>query len=79
MYAHENAVENMVLFAPLVLLVHFLRLSTEETVLAAMIYFFARLGHVIIYTFGVPYMRTIAYFVGWLAQSYLAIVILQGI
>ena len=79
MYAHENAVENMVLFAPLVLLVHFLHLSTEATVLAAMIYFFARMAHVIMYTFGVPYLRTIAYFIGWVAQSYLAIKILQGL
>lgn len=79
MYAHENAVENMVLFAPLVLLVHFLHLSTQGTIIATMVYFFARLGHVIFYTFGVPYLRTFAYFVGWLAQTYLAIVILKGL
>jgi uncharacterized MAPEG superfamily protein len=76
MYAHENAVENMVLFAPLVILVQYLQLSTMTTIMASMVYFFARLSHVVFYTFGVPYLRTIAYFTGWLAQSYLAIVIL---
>ena len=79
MYAHENAVENMVLFAPLVILIQYLQLSTNETVLAAMVYFFARVAHVLLYTFGVPFLRTIAFFIGWLAQSYLAIVILRSL
>ena len=79
MYAHENAVENMVLFAPLVILIQYLQLSTNETVLAAMVYFFARVAHVLLYTFGVPFVRTIAFFIGWLAQSYLAIVILRSL
>jgi uncharacterized MAPEG superfamily protein len=77
MYAHENAVENMVLFAPLVILIQYLQLSTAATVNAAMVYFFARLLHVIFYTFGVPYLRTIAYFCGWLAQTYLVIILLK--
>lgn len=79
MYAHENAVENMVLFAPLVLAIMYLELSTASTILASMVYFFARLAHIIMYTFGVPYLRTIAYFTGWLAQSYLAIVLLSNL
>ena len=78
MYAHENAVENMVLFAPLVILIHYLQLSTNETVMAAMTYFFARVAHVLLYTFGVPYLRTLAFFIGWLAQTYLAIIILKS-
>jgi uncharacterized MAPEG superfamily protein len=78
MYAHENAVENMVLFAPLVLLIQYLQLSTSATITASMVYFFARILHVLFYTFGIPYARTIAYFVGWLAQSYLAIVVLKN-
>ncbi|MCF6299981.1 MAG: MAPEG family protein [Proteobacteria bacterium] len=77
MYAHENAVENLVLFAPLVLVIQHLQLSTESTITATMIYFFARLFHVFFYTFGVPYARTIAYFIAWLSQSYLAIVIVN--
>ncbi|MCF6262453.1 MAG: MAPEG family protein [Xanthomonadales bacterium] len=78
MYAHENAVENMVLFAPLVILVLYLDLSTSATITAAMIYFYARVAHVLLYTFGVPYLRTLAYFVGWLAQLYLAIIVLSS-
>jgi len=78
MYAHENAVENMVLFAPLVLLIQYLNLSTQATITAAMVYFFARITHVLCYTFGVPFIRTIAYFVGWLAQTYMAIIIVRS-
>lgn len=76
MYAHENAVENMVLFAPLVISIQYLELSTNGTITAAMVYFYSRVGHVVFYTLGVPYLRTMAYFIGWLAQSYLAVVII---
>lgn len=76
MYAHENAVENMALFAPVVILLNHLNLSTQTTITAAMVYFFARMVHVLCYTFGVPYMRTLAYFIGWMAQTYLAFIVL---
>jgi len=76
MYAHENAVENMVLFAPLVLIVIFLGLSSETTVMAAKLYFFTRLAHVILYTFGIPFLRTIAFFLGFLAQMTLVYVVI---
>ncbi len=79
MYAHENAVENMVLFAPLVLAVLFLGLTNETTMMASMVYFYTRLAHVIFYTFGVPYLRTFAFFIGFLAQMALAITILESV
>ncbi len=79
MYAHENAVENLVLFAPLVLLIIFLGISSEMTVLATMVYFYARIMHVLFYTFAIPYLRTIAFFAGFLVQIYLAFTILYSI
>lgn len=79
MYAHENAVENMVLFAPLVLAVHILGLSSSTTILAAMVYFYARVAHYLLYTFGIPYLRTIAFFVGFLSQMTLAYTIVESL
>jgi len=79
MYAHENAVENMVLFAPLVLLIHILGLSSQMTIIASMVYFFTRIAHFILYTLGIPYLRTIVFFVGFLSQMTLAVTIVKSL
>lgn len=71
MHAHTNAVENLVVFAPLVLILHFSNISSEATVMATMVYFWTRLAHAFIYTFGVPFLRTIAFFIGFLCQCVL--------
>ena len=71
--AHYNAVENLVVFAPLVLIIHILELGNATTAQAAMIYFFARLAHYLIYTAGLPAMRTIAFLVGVGCQATLAL------
>jgi len=66
--AHTNAVENLIIFAPAVLVAHALNISTPATQLAAVTYFFARLAHFIVYTMGLPLVRTLSFAVGWLAQ-----------
>lgn len=71
-HAHRNAVENLVVFAPLAIIVHVLQLGTAGTAKAAGIFFIARVAHAVIYTFGVPLLRTIAFFVGFLCQVFLA-------
>jgi len=43
--AHENAVENLVIFAPLVFLIQWTQTHSTVTATACMIYFFARLTH----------------------------------
>lgn len=63
--AHYNAVENLVLFAPLVLVLNAVGISNDTTVLACSVFFWARLVHVIAYTFAVPWLRTLAFAVGW--------------
>lgn len=70
--AHRNAIENLVVFAPLAIAVHVLQLGTAGTAHAAAIFFIARAAHAVIYTFGVPLLRTIAFAVGFLAQVFLA-------
>jgi uncharacterized MAPEG superfamily protein len=74
-FAHSNAVENLVIFAPLVLILDAQGHSTESTVLACAVYFWARLVHAIVYTMGVPVLRTLAFTVGFLAQVALVLAI----
>ena len=66
--AHQNAVENLAIFVPAVLTAAFLHISTPATRMAVVAYFFARLAHFIVYTSGIPVMRTLMFTVGWAAQ-----------
>src|ERR1043166_1203753 len=75
-FAHTNAVENLVIFAALVLILDSMGVSTQATVIACAVYFWARLAHVIVYTLGVPVFRTLAFAVGFAAQVVLVLAIL---
>lgn len=79
MRAHANAVENLVVFAPLVLALQVTGVSTSATATASMVYFFARLAHVLLYTFAVPLLRTVAFVIGFGCQLTLALTLLQVI
>jgi len=72
MKAHDNAIENLVVFAALVLVAQDLGISNEATVIACAAYFWARVVHVLAYTFKVPWVRTIAFTIGFVAQMTLA-------
>ena len=74
-FAHTNAVENLVIFATLVLILDAQGHSTATTAMACAIYFWARLAHAIVYTMGVPVLRTLAFAVGFAAQVALVIAI----
>ncbi len=65
MKAHGNAVENLVVFAVLVLAAQDLNVSNSATATAAMLYFWARVVHVAAYTFAIPWVRTLAFAVGF--------------
>jgi uncharacterized MAPEG superfamily protein len=65
--AHYNAVENMVLFATLVLVAHAAGISNETTALVCKVYFWARVVHFVSYTLGIPWVRTLSFFAGWIA------------
>lgn len=77
MFAHDNAVENLVIFAPLVLILNAADYSTQWTALACAVFFWARVAHVIVYTLGLPVFRTVAFTVGFLAQAVLALAIFK--
>ncbi len=68
MKAHANAVENLVVFAALVLAAQQLGVSNGATAGAAVLYFWARVVHLAAYTFAVPWVRTLAFAAGWIAQ-----------
>ena len=72
-FAHTNAVENLVVFAILVLVLNALDVSTRVTAIACAVYFWARLAHAVVYTLGIPVLRTLAFTVGFLAQAALAL------
>ena len=56
--AHYNSVENLVMFAALVLMLNVLGISNPTTVLACNVYFWARLAHYLVYSAGIPWLRT---------------------
>ncbi len=62
--AHMNAIENIAIFAPLVLAVQVTGSNNEVTAQACMIYFWARFVHAPFYILNTPFVRTFAYFVG---------------
>jgi uncharacterized MAPEG superfamily protein len=75
MFAHDNAVENLIIFAPLVLILNAIDYSSRWTVLASAVYFWTRVVHLIVYTLGLPVFRTLAFVVGFLAQAVLALAV----
>jgi len=70
--AHANAVENLVIFAALVLAAQAAGVSNNATVMACVVYFWARVVHFLAYTFRLPWVRTAAFTAGFLAQMTLA-------
>lgn len=76
--AHSNAIENLVVFAVLVLVAHAAGVSNAVTAMACMVFFWARLVHVVAYAFGVPWVRTLAFVAGFFAQAAIAWQLLAG-
>lgn len=66
--AHSNLVENLVPFAVLVLVAHVGGMANETTALAATVFFWARVAHAVIFTLGIPWVRTLTFVAGFAAQ-----------
>jgi uncharacterized MAPEG superfamily protein len=73
--AHSNTVENLVVFAPLVLTAQALNLHTATTAFACGLFFWCRLAYAAIYTAGIPVARTLAFAGGFVAQVMLVLAI----
>ena len=76
--AHYNAVENLVVFAALVAAAQFAGISNELTLLGCILYFWARLAHYIIYTLGIPVLRTLSFTVGVVGEVLIAIALIRA-
>jgi uncharacterized MAPEG superfamily protein len=73
--AHANAVENLVVFAPLVLIAQALNIHTAATAFACALYFWSRLAHLVVYTAGIPGLRTLSFAGGFVGQAILVLAI----
>lgn len=66
--AHYNAVENLVIFAPCVIMYKMLVQNTHQFSWLVMIYLVARVIHYVVYVLKVPLVRTLAFAAGWMVQ-----------
>ena len=66
--AHVGMVENLAPFAALVLVAHVTATANEATAMAAWIFFGARIVQAAVHIAGIPWVRTIAFTVGWAAN-----------
>lgn len=70
--AHANAVENLVVFAALVLAAQAAGVTSAAVATAAVVYFWARVVHALVYAFGIAWLRTLAFAVGFVCQAVVA-------
>lgn len=61
--AHHNMLENLVLFAALVLIAVITNKTNPTTLLGAQLFFWGRLAHALVYVAGIPWLRTLAWLV----------------
>ena len=62
-----NAVESFAPFAALVIAVHLAGKADAMTAFWAACYFWLRLAHAVVYLFGIPYLRTVLFTLGYVA------------
>ena len=65
MRAQQNLTENLGPFAIFVLVAHMAGHSNATTALGAEIFFGARVAHFVVYTLGIPYLRTLLWALSW--------------
>ena len=70
--AHYNAIENLIVFATLVLVANTLHLNSHAIDVSCVVYFWARVAHLLAYTLAIPWVRTLTFVVGFLAQLCIA-------
>jgi uncharacterized MAPEG superfamily protein len=76
--AHYNAVENLVLFGPIMALHAVLTPAAQSAEVAtlASVYFFARVVHYVVYLLAIPVARTLAFVTGLAVTVYLGLLLL---
>jgi len=74
--AHANAIENLAVFAALVLTAYAAGVTGPQVENAAILYFWSRVVHAVAYTLKWPWIRTLAFFGGFGAQMIVAAALL---
>ena len=76
--AYLNMLENLVLFAALVLIAAVSGKANATTAMGAMIFFWGRLAHAVVYLIGIPWLRTVCWSVSVIGMVMIAWMLLQA-
>ncbi len=76
--AHVNLAENLTHFAALVLIAQALGIAAAVG-MAAVVFFWARVAHAVIYILGIPVLRTLAFLVGWGAEIVIFLKVIESL
>ena len=74
--AHRNMVENLVLFAALVLIAVAAGKTGDTTLLGAQLFFWARLAYALVYLAGIPWLRTAVWLVSVIGMALIFLALL---
>ena len=74
--AHRNLVDNIVIFGTLVLILQTVGENNDTTGLASLVFFYARLIQALSHTFGIVWVRTVSFVIGWLATAVIFLVLI---
>ena len=77
--AHLNMIENLVLFAVLVLITVAAGKANATTAMGAMIFFWGRVAYAVIYVAGIAWLRTLAWFVSVIGMAIIAYELLRAV
>ncbi len=77
--AHMNAVDNLVVFAPILIGALLLGAAGGTVLLAVKVYVLARLAHYVIYVAGIPVLRTVTFLIGFFATAAIAVAALGAV
>lgn len=72
-----NMQENLVVFTVVVLVASAAGVSNDATALGASVFFYARVGHAIVYGFGWPVIRPLFYFAGLYGIGVIAVQVMK--
>jgi uncharacterized MAPEG superfamily protein len=70
--AHYNEIENLAPFAAVILVAQAAGLASATTAMLATVYLWARIVHYAGYLTNIPFVRTLAFAVGWIVIVWLA-------
>ena len=74
--AHANVLENLVIFAILVIAAHLADRNNDMTALGALVFFWARVGFAVAYVLGITWVRSLLWFAGFVGMLLIALQLL---